>query len=926
MWLIFYISAALFIACTLLFFFNTDVLEKKPFQRTTSFDSPVTAKFEKDGNLYVIDNGSFRLVCMTPDRKIRYIIEIDRFKEYTRIVDAAIDDTGNLYVYAIESEYDALLTKRDIIRKYNNHGNFMKDIISISYEDDVYSNPRLFYQFGSFHCEDGILTFSRTLKDKVVLYSYDTYRDVISTSELREYSPGKAIFNFIVAQLVLKDMNNYAYVLRDGDIYEVVNGGTPKLRASYNWSIEEGGIYPWYIFYDSRGNLVFFDMGSNALFRINKSIWSEDIIYDETGLHRIVPEVYFEPLIEQGKLPWLNGFGFFENTYAGIYDDVVWLYDGTDFSLYDGDLKLPVIEQFRISFIQIAFVLGIIAFIAGLYFLFIKILARYVSLFIKQTVVIIPLLIIAFIIVFSVTFNIMTERHNEGLFNEMIGLAILSSGMISGDDIENIKTIKDFHSDEYKRLSVLVKEIVGYNADPWNKAYYAAIYKGDNFEYVVAISEEEWNLFRTDAALEGEDYDTLMSGKPIVATTELYNGKWTFANTPIYNSAGKITGKFEIGLDMTSHEIGNAKLKRQVALITVFICIFILLALGFMVSVVVRQLASVASVLHAIADGNRNERVRYKALDELGRVGQGLNRMAEELQAQFDRINRMNESTIRFVPVQFMEHLGVSDITSMKLGDNVQREISVLFFDIRYFSINSEMMTARENFIFINKILGIAGPIIRKHNGFVDKYIGDAAMALFVNGIDAVRAGIELYQTLVTNNDTKVKIGVDGINIGVGIHSGSVMMGIVGENERLSSTVISDNVNLASRLEGLTKHTGSGLLITRETLNQLTGFETEFNYRFIGMVRAAGVNEVVGMFDMLDALPGEERQARLNTKEFFESGVRKYHMKDYAGAVERFQKVIAEDPQDICAQYYYCESMEHLKNPELPSVFIFKTK
>jgi len=922
MWLMFYISAAVFVVCALLVFFNTDVLKNKPFQSYTSFDAPATAKFEKDGNLYAIDNGSFRLVCMTPDRKIRYTIDIDKFKEYTRLVDFAIDDAGNLYVYAIEAEYDSLLTKRDIIRKYNNHGHFVKDIISISYEDDVYSNPRLFYQFGSFRCDDGVLTFSQTLKEKVVLYSYDTYRDEISTAEINEYSPGKAIFNFIVAQLVLKDMKNYAYVLRDGDIYEVVNGGTPELRASFNWSIDEGGIYPWFIFYDSDDRLVFFDMGSNDLFRIN----ADGVVYDETGLQRIVPEAYFEPLIEQGKLQRLNGFGFHENTFAGIFDDVVWLYDGSDFTIYDGKLHLPIGEKFRITFIQIMLVIGIIALIAGLYFLFIKILARYISLFIKQTVVIIPLLIIAFIIVFTVTFNIMTERENERLFNDMIGLTVLSSEMINGDDIEKIKTIKDIHSDEYQRLSDLVKKIVGYNANPWNKAYYAAIYKGDKFEYVVVISEEEWNLFRTDEALEGEDYDTLMSGNPIVLTTELYNGKWTFANMPIYNSAGEITGKFEIGLDMTSHEIGNAKLKRQVAVVTAFICIIILLALGIMVSIVVRQLSSVAGVLNAIAGGNRNERVRYSALDELGKVGQGLNQMAEELQTQFDRINRLNESTIRFVPVQFMEHLGVTDITKMNLGDNVQREISVLFFDIRYFSINSEMMTARENFIFINKILGIAGPIIRKHNGFVDKFIGDAAMALFINGIDAVRAGIELYQTLVINKDSKVKIGVDGINIGIGIHTGSVMMGIVGENERLSSTVISANVNLASRVEGLTKQTGSGLLITRDTLNQLTGLESEFEYRFIGMVRAAGVNEVVGLFDMLDALPPEEKQVRLSTKKIFESGVRKYHMKDYTAAVDRFQKVTADDPQDICAQHYLNEATEHLNNPELPSVFIFNRK
>jgi class 3 adenylate cyclase len=342
------------------------------------------------------------------------------------------------------------------------------------------------------------------------------------------------------------------------------------------------------------------------------------------------------------------------------------------------------------------------------------------------------------------------------------------------------------------------------------------------------IHSEEINIFRPMETLEGEDYNRFMCGQPIGGIFSLDDGEWAFAEAPVYNSKREIVGMFEIGLDMTSYQISNIKLRKQVALITAVICSVILFALSILISVVVKQLSSVAGVLHKIANGNHTARVHYKAQDELGMVSRGLNIMAEELQNQFTHINRLNESTTRFVPFQFMEHLGVSDITKLKLGDNVQRDITVLFFDIRSFSINSEMMTAQENFLFINQILGIAGPIIREHNGFVDKYIGDAAMALFDNGLDAVHAGVALYQQLVLDQKTKVKIGVDGINIGVGIHSGSVMMGIVGENERLSSTVISNNVNLASRMESLSKQTGSGILITKDTLNQLSGNEGEF--------------------------------------------------------------------------------------------------
>ena len=101
------------------------------------------AKYERDGNLYVIDSGLFRLICMNPDGRINYTIDIDMFDEYIRIVDGAIDDAGNLYIYAVEAEYNALMTKRDIIRKYDNSRQLIKDILSISYDVHGFSIAQL---------------------------------------------------------------------------------------------------------------------------------------------------------------------------------------------------------------------------------------------------------------------------------------------------------------------------------------------------------------------------------------------------------------------------------------------------------------------------------------------------------------------------------------------------------------------------------------------------------------------------------------------------------------------------------------------------------------------------------------------------------------------------------------------------------------
>ncbi|MDR2072898.1 MAG: adenylate/guanylate cyclase domain-containing protein [Spirochaetaceae bacterium] len=902
-----------FISCVLLCVVGRDFLRRPVLQTTMVLDAAFSAKYERDGNLYIIDNGTFRLICMDPAGQIKYTVNIDKWKEYVRIYDSVIDENDNLYIYGMEMAYDAYMTTRDIIRQYDANGNYVKDIFIANY-DTSKDNPHSFPQFGSMNCEGGILTFSRATRDRVYLYQYNTFLDTMATSIFSE-----GVSDFSVAQLALKDFNNFIYTTRDGNIYEVKDGSL-SLRASFDFSQDAGGIIPWYLNYDSAGNIVFFDMISAFVYRIRG---------DE--LEEVVPRTFFESLTGHGEMPGLGlaKFGFFNQHFAGVYGEKVWYYNGNDFRTYDGEITLPERERYEILIVQCAFVLGIFSFLMGLYILIVHILDRYISLFIKQTILIIPIIIIAFIVFYTIMFEFMEEQLYQEIHNKLNIASTISAKLINGDEVDSLRTIRDFKTATYRSLSQTLRDICGDNQDEWNKAYYAAIYKiVENRLFWLAQSNDEINMFRPYAYIEegtGE-YELASQGKPFVNIVPYIYGTWAYSNAPIRNTAGKIIGIIEIGMDMTSYEISLFKQQRELIVVGTFICLVILFVLAVIIFIIIKYLSNISKVLEDIGKGKHDSRVTYRARDEIGNLSSGLNFMAEELQKQFSQISSLNASTIRFVPLQFMKQLGVSDITKMKLGDHVQRNLTVLFFDIRAFSINSEMMSANENFVFINTVLGIAGPIIRKHNGFVDKYLGDAVMALFINAKDAMRAGIELYQDLVLNNETKVKIGGDGINIGVGIHSGSVMMGIVGENERLSSTVISKNVNLASRLESLTKQVRSGMLVSMDTLNAVSGSEKEFQYRFIGMIRAAGVNEVVGVFDVLDALPPLVRKRRIATRRVFESGVRKYHTKDYRAALQRFKKVVEADPEDACARICLEETKRRLQDPNLPSIFMFEKK
>jgi two-component system sensor histidine kinase ChiS len=188
-------------------------------------------------------------------------------------------------------------------------------------------------------------------------------------------------------------------------------------------------------------------------------------------------------------------------------------------------------------------------------------------------------------------------------------------------------------------------------------------------------------------------------------------------------------------------------------------------------------------------------------------------------------ISEINRIYFKFMPYQFMEYLKIKNITELKLGDHAQGFMSVMFSDIRSFTSHSEAITPKENFRFVNHFLSLTGPEIRLHNGFIDKYIGDAIMALFPDANDALDAAISMYRKTCIDPSTRINIGREPIAIGIGIFTGPVMLGIVGEEERMSSTVISDTVNIASRIESLTKRYGTGILISKSTLNSLANPE-----------------------------------------------------------------------------------------------------
>ncbi|MEG4802492.1 PAS domain S-box protein [Microcoleus sp. ARI1-B5] len=274
----------------------------------------------------------------------------------------------------------------------------------------------------------------------------------------------------------------------------------------------------------------------------------------------------------------------------------------------------------------------------------------------------------------------------------------------------------------------------------------------------------------------------------------------------------------------------------------------------------------------------------------------------DELEKALAAEEKLTDAYGRFVPHEFLHFLGYESILEVKLGDQVQKEMSVLFSDIRDFTALSEQMNPQENFQFINAYLSRMEPAITDNFGFIDKYIGDAIMALF-NGSadDAVKAGIAMLEQLNDYNISRSRPDRPPLQIGIGINTGSLMLGTVGGQSRMDSTVISDAVNLASRVESLTKEYGVSMLITHNTFVQLNDV---YDFRLIDRVTVKGKSRMVTVYEVFTADPPQLRQKKLETKTMFEQALVFYNSARFVEATRLFSACLQVNPGDKVAQIY----------------------
>lgn len=279
---------------------------------------------------------------------------------------------------------------------------------------------------------------------------------------------------------------------------------------------------------------------------------------------------------------------------------------------------------------------------------------------------------------------------------------------------------------------------------------------------------------------------------------------------------------------------------------------------------------------------------------------------------------RLNSAFGRFVPHDFLNILEKKNILEIELGDHVKEEMTVLFSDIRGFTSLSESMTPEDNFRFINSYLGTMGPIVRDHKGFIDKFIGDAIMALFRNESEnAVDAAVEMLKGLDKYN-REHRSGRSKIKIGIGLHRGEMMLGTIGENNRMEGTVISDSVNLAARIESMTKMYGVSLLISEKVYESLEK-KNKYLIRKVDTVIVKGKEKPVTVYEVFNSDTTELRNQKKKLRQSFEEAIDLYYAQDYSAAKKIFEAHLKELSEDRVAAIHLERCKEMLNNPNAAS-------
>ncbi|TYP79661.1 adenylate/guanylate cyclase domain-containing protein [Paenibacillus methanolicus] len=878
------IVAMVLASLAMFLFVNREVLQSSPFQSATPLSNVSASASDGSGGRYVISEEKQRIEAF--DAEGRRLFQINKDPQsgaapsiYTEL---AVDGEGRLYVLDTQLDEYGLYVISEHILRYTKDGKLERQLFEWKGDRkskrigqikalQVNGDELSFFISGTSGVEQKRMMLSTGKWDQPFAFTLPPDRYI---SEIAGHEPGQIY-----------------YATRRGAIYRVGDDGqSTKLYPTTVMSSTRKN-FPERLKLGERDSVTFIDRAQNTVTRLRPSA------------HQPLETLAHAEISAAGELA-----DYEIGEQAGIYvlaDRLVEATAAGDPVRTVDQIKFNGQERLHHWLVWAAAVAAVALVALALRLTYVHVMRRRISFFLKQMVAFVPLIAISMVLLSNSIYQSFSAKMEEEMQRELSVLAQSGKYIIDGDQLERLTSPNDYMNYDYlqikERMNILFE---GENSEN-RRGLYSTVYKYEDGKlYIITDDNDGINMFKP-YELTPENLAVLEQGQIRSNSTDDAEGQWTYALAPIYNSEGTVVGIFETGRDRNVLNQENGRIFdsviRQIILITFLILLVFVVSSYFLLASLRKLRRSVTE----ITNGNWDVEVSIRSRDEVADLGEQFNLMVRHIRQYIRDITDFSEASYRFVPQQVIKYLGKRGILDVHLGDQVQQNMVVMVAKIRSFYDMTKRLTPKENFNFMNSFLSRFGPLVRKEEGLISSYLGAGFMSLFPSRTeDAIQSAIAIRKELIVYNGHRRKSGYPPVDLGIAIHKGALMMGIIGEESRMESNVISDDVSLTTRLEEASEQLGASILITRTALETMEAPE-RFQYRWLGRIQLDSKELPLELYDIYE---GDEETARLGkdkTKALFERGVALYQEGRFFDARETFVEVIKWNRQDKAAKLYF---------------------
>jgi len=875
----------------------------QPFQKKFPFETVSQAVMDQAGDLYVIADSKLSLIKLDTSGKVIYELDsaLKQGQQNTYMYnDLATDDQGNAYAIVTVLDEFGLKVVREHIMKVSADGK-SRQIIYTDNMTDKESYMRV-GKLQQLHVEDNQLYFYKKQPH--------TRSAMLMSIELEKGSLLKAPTE---VHTVSMPPNQY--------LKEII--GTPSSQIFFSTKLG-------HLFNEKNNTAIQLYPEQDVItthFPVELSLYENEVYYIDNQEEKIYS------IEQQGSLPQLRldvaslvqsiesnveWWGLIDysispqGTFVLTSEEMIVLSDA------NGNVE-NVLEGYHYSVSQIIkqLLYGLLLFITiALIVLLLRIIYKDVmnkrlSLVAKQLLIVIPVIAVCMIwLIQSINASVAQQLRDQTV-KQLSILATNGQYLIDGDLLEELNSPADYRSSTFMELKNRLNGLFATSGEN-RGGLYNTIYRYMDGELYILMDDDDGVTMYEPFETNESNMSVLEKGEIVVGEWKDASGSWVYALGPIYNSNQEIIGIYETGQAIVALDMKIAQLRSQVIEIVCWIGIALALVIALMTFYFLSSIGKLRKTVNLIASGEWNVKVDIHTRDEVEELGERFNMMTSAIKTYVSEVTKLNSAYLRFVPQQFLKLLGKEKMTDIQLGDQQNRYMTILVCHVRNFDELSRDMTTDENFTFINQFLNQFGPIIRENNGFISRYLGPGMLTMFPRKTShALEAARQIRGQLLRYNQSREKQGLVPIDIGISIHSGEVMLGIIGEEQRIEGSVISNHVNLAIDLERLSQTLGVSVLVTSQVFEAITPLERE-NIRYLGEIELTTQKHSIQLYDWFETDHSTLKQQKVKDKVKFEAAVEAFHQGKYYEARKGFVQIMKANRNDLIAKYYFFKCDEYL--------------